>query len=167
MDYLARKFLMGKPMKWYEMKKLYRHYKNYCHILGIGVLDLSVVDELIEWETAFATGSILLRSGEKPEPSDEEIFNTATLIGEMEYWFYRLREKDKVLSDVWLMAVMNREKSIDIAEKLGLIAAGDGPDKIYYIEHSQIPNMVKRAARAIVKIRLRTLQFLTKRTTTC
>ena len=167
MDYLARKFLKGESLSWKDTKKLYRHYKNYCHTVGIGVLDLSVVDELIEWETAFATGSILLRSGEKPEPSDEEIFNTATLIGEMEYWFYRLREKDKVLSDVWLMAVMNREKSIDIAEKLGLIAAGDGPDKIYYIEHSQIPNMVKRAARAIVKIRLRMLQLLTKRTTTC
>ncbi|WP_036226560.1 hypothetical protein [Mesoaciditoga lauensis] len=167
MDYLAKKFLTGVPMKWYEMKKLYRHYKNYCHTLGIGVLDLSVVDELIEWETAFATGSILLRSGEKPEPSDEEVFNTAELVGEMEYWFYRLREQDRTLSNVWLMAVMNREKSIDIAEKLGLIAADDGPDKIYYIEHSQIPNMLKRAARAIVKIRLRTLQLLTKRTTMC
>ena len=167
MDYLARRFLKGESLSWKDTKKLYHHYKKYCHILGIGVLDLSVVDELIEWETAFATGSILLRSGEKPEPSNEEIFNTATLIGEMEYWFYRLREKDKTLSDVWLMAVMNRESSLDVAEKIGIISAGDGPDKIYYIEHSRIPHMIRSAGRQLVNIRLRTLNLLTKRATLC
>jgi hypothetical protein len=159
MDYLARKFLNGEYLGWKETKKLYRHYKKYCHIVGVGVLDLSVVDELIEWEMAFSTGSIILRNGEKPEPSDGEVFNTATLIGEMEYWFYRLRETDKTLSDVWLMAVMNREKGIDVAEKLRFIVPGDSPEKRFYWAKRVDDDLTKAAARKIVKIRKKVLTF--------
>ena len=160
MDYLARKFLEGRFIGWIEMRKLYKHYKKYCHILGVGVLDLSVVDELIEWETAFATGSILLRSGEKPEPSDKEIFNTATLLGEMEYWFYRLREQDRTLSDVLLLSVMDRRKGEDVAEQIGVLDVGDNTEKRYYWSQTGIPHMVEKACRRLAKIRNRSIDML-------
>ncbi len=159
MDYLARKFLEGKYLSWKDMKKLYRRYKKYCRVIGVGILDLTVVDEEIEWEIAFATGSIILRNGTKPEPTDVEIFTTAELIGEMEYWFYRLREVDRTLSNVWLLGVMNGEKGIDVAEELGFIKPGDEPSKRVYWAKRVDYDLTRAAARKILRIREKDLHF--------
>ena len=163
MENLAVKFLKGDKLEWYEIRRLYSHYKSYVSMLGRNVasIDISPFGDVIMWEYVFNTGSVVLWSGGKNDLSDEQLFSFAILIREMEYWFYRLRIQERTLSDVLFLSVMDRQKGEDVAEQIGVLDVGDDPEKRYFWSQTGIPHMVEKSCRRIAKMRNRAIEMLT------
>ena len=152
MDSLGEKALKGE-IDYKDIRRLYRRYKKYCRILGLSVTGLNVENNMIFWETAFMrTDSIVMRSG-GVEISDGELFKTAILVGKMESWLSVIAEESAPCAKVWVYHIMNGDSFLDSALKANLVSKNDPDDVLFRTEHVIIPNMIKKTARKILKVK--------------
>jgi hypothetical protein len=118
---LERVFLEGERLKWYEIRALYRHYKSYVAKVTDRVveeLDISPAGDVIMWNFVLNGGSVIVPSGGRMSLKDSERFTYATLLGELEFWFYRLRNDHRDLSTILFLRDIKNLKPREVAEEL-------------------------------------------------
>lgn len=55
---------------------------------------------------------------------------------------------------------MDRQKGEDVAERIGILDAGEDPEKRFYWSQSGIPHMVEKSCRRLAKMRTRSIEML-------